>query len=499
MSTTLAAFEREAYLAPRATALVDSATRATYSALAARAHAAAEVLRAHDVHTLALLADNSIDWIVADLAAQIAGVVLVPIPAFFSQQQRQHAIEDCGADAILTDQPFGSDTTPLAPTPLGQMTPRLRLYRCTHGARDVDLPSGTAKISYTSGTTGTPKGACLPQSAMDSVAESLCSVTAELSLTRHLCALPLALLLENIAGIYGPLRAGMQIAVPSLAELGWAGSTGFDARVLLCAIDRYRPDSLILVPQMLSDIVHALADGAELPRGLKFVAVGGGHVAPSLLEKAIGYGLPVYEGYGLTESASVVALTSPNQRRRGSVGRPLAHTRVRISTSNEIMVSGASFLGYVGQPSAAAAEIATGDLGRLDEDGYLYVSGRKKSVYITSFGRNVSPEWVEAELVGEPSIAQAAVFGDARPWSIAVVVIAPGASRADVDAGIARVNARLPDYGRIGNWRAATEPFLPTNGQATSNGRNRRREIWNRYAGDINAQYDVLIAESKRA
>jgi len=499
MLTTLAALDRQVRLDPEATALIEADARMSYGTLLERAIAGANALRTYDVRTLALLADNSLDWILADLAAQLAGTVLVPIPAFFSPQQRQHALRDCGADAILTDQPLPVDATHRAAVRLGRFTRRSTLYRLASAANAVKLPPATAKISYTSGTTAAPKGACLPQAALDNVAESLCAVTAELGLIRHLCALPLALLLENTAGVYGPLRRGMAICVPSLAELGWAGAAGFDAHTLLRAIDRYCPDSLILVPQMLSDIVHALEHGAALPRGLKFVAVGGGHVAPAMLDRASALGLPVYQGYGLTESASVVALTSPFQRRRGSVGRPLAHTRVRISPSNEIMVAGASFLGYVGQPDTGTAEIATGDLGHIDDDGYLYVSGRKKNVFITSFGRNVSPEWIEAELVDEPEIAQAAVFGDARPWSVAVVVATPGMSHDAVDAAIARVNARLPDYARIGDWIAATGAFLLSNGLATSNGRNRRREIWNHYAGAVNAQYDALVTEPKIA
>ena len=237
-----------------------------------------------------------------------------------------------------------------------------------------------------------------------------------------------------------------------------------------------------------------LERGLLAPESLKFIAVGGGHVAPALLQRAESLGLPVYEGYGLTETASVVAMSSPKQRRHGSVGRPLAHSRVRIGANGEVLVSGAGFSGYVGQQRASSTEVATGDLGRLDEDGFLFIHGRLKNVYITSFGRNVSPEWIEAEVVEQPSIAQVAVFGEARPWSVAVVVSAPGATFRDVDADIAKVNATLPDYARVGEWIAAAAPFTPSNGLLTANGRNRRDAIWDRYSGQVNARYDNYVS-----
>jgi acyl-CoA synthetase (AMP-forming)/AMP-acid ligase II len=191
-------------------------------------------------------------------------------------------------------------------------------------------PPGTAKISYTSGTTGTPKGVCLSQAAIDRVAASLHEVTRDLAVRRHLCLLPLATLLENIAGVYAPLLAGAEIALPGLDEVGLRGATGLDLRQLLHCIAAYEPDSLILLPQMLAGLVGAAERGARLPRSLRFVAVGGGVVGLPLLERAARAGIPVYEGYGLTECGSVVALNTAAARRRER-GRPLPHSRVRIS------------------------------------------------------------------------------------------------------------------------------------------------------------------------
>ncbi|HEX5768353.1 MAG TPA: long-chain acyl-CoA synthetase, partial [Burkholderiales bacterium] len=124
---------------------------------------------------------------------------------------------------------------------------------------------------------------------------------------------------------------------------------------------------------------------------------------------------------------------------------------------------------------------ASGDLGRIDEEGYLYVDGRRKHVLITSYGRNVSPEWPEAELLAGPAIAQAAVFGEAQPRLCALVVPAPGASAAAVEAQVRAANARLPDYAQIAAWLRADAPFTSQNGYATANGRARRDALWQTY------------------
>jgi len=494
MSATIRALELFAHTTPHAPALASDGAPVSYNDLLAKVRTAADALRSADIRTIALLADNSADWIVADLAAQLAGVVVVPVPGFFSPQQIRHAIRGSGAEAVLLDHSTRALTSALPLTSVGHLTERLEWFRPSIDIAEAKIAAATSKISYTSGTTGEPKGVCLSQAAMDAVADSLAIATEDLGLRRHLCVLPLALLLENVAGVYGSLRDGGEICVPGLASLGWSGAAKLDANRLLERIDEYAPDSIILVPQMLQSILDLLERGALAPTSLKFVAVGGGHVAPALLQRADSLGLPVYEGYGLTETASVVAMSSPKQRRPGSVGRPLAHSRVRIGANGEVLVSGAGFSGYVGQPHPSEAEVATGDIGRLDEDGFLFIQGRTKNVYITSFGRNVSPEWIEAEIVKQPSIAQVAVFGESRPWSVAVVVPAPGANARDVDADIADVNDKLPDYARVGEWIAAAGPFTPSNGLLTANGRNRRNAIWDRYAGQVNACYDNYVS-----
>ena len=170
-------------------------------------------------------------------------------------------------------------------------------------------------------------------------------------------------------------------------------------------------------------LVTATNSGWTAPPSLRFIAVGGAPVAPDLLARATALGLPVYEGYGLSECASVVCLNTPEARRAGTVGRPLPHVQIRVDERGELHVRGATMLGYLGEaPAIADAEVATGDLGTLDADGHVRIHGRLRNVYITSFGRNVSPEWVEREIAAEPGIGQVLVHGEARPYPVALIV-----------------------------------------------------------------------------
>ncbi|MCD6041169.1 MAG: hypothetical protein K0R40_772 [Burkholderiales bacterium] len=410
------------------------------------------------MRVVGLMADNGPEWVTADRAAQEAGDVLVPLPAFFTRAQLEHIVAATGMDHVLGAPLPGFE-------PDGEMA-GLPCWR--RDAQPATLPPGISKITFTSGTTGAPKPVCLSTRKQWAVARSLAEATSGLGLRRHLCLLPLPVLLENVAGVYAPQFAGMEFCVPPLAEVGFSGSSSFDASACLAAIQRWEPDSAIVLPQMLVALVAALEHGARPPRSLRFVAVGGAKLSPSLLLRARALGLPVYEGYGLSECGSVVSLNLPGADRPGSAGRPLAHAKVRIVGRDIEVDTGAQWF-------------RTGDLGRIDGDGYLHIEGRRKHVLITSYGRNVSPEWPEAELLAGPAIAQAAVFGDARPRLCALVVPAAGATPAAIDAQIRAANERLPDYARIGAWLPADEPFTPKNGLATANGRARRERIWQAY------------------
>ena len=462
-------------------AVQGSSAALSFGRLLDEVDALAEALAARHVRTLATLLPNGPAPIVADLAALRAGVVTVPLPTFFTEGQIEHALRATGADAVLA----ASATAGAAALPLAVAGERLALGRRPGAA--APLPVGTRKVTFTSGTTGAPNGVCLGETML-SVAESLAQALAPLDPRRHLCALPLSLLLENLAGVYAPLLAGAKVIVPLAERVGLRGSSAFAAASLDAAARLHRAETLIVLPQMLRawtgwrDAMRA----APLP-ALKFVAVGGARVGAAVLAAARLRGLPAFEGYGLSEAGSVQTLNLPHADRPGSAGRALPHARLRVDSEGEIWVAGALMLGYLGGERAVSpAWWATGDLGRIDADGYLHVEGRRRNLLITSFGRNVSPEWVESELQASPAIAHAVVFGDDQPALGAVLWPARAqASDEELAQAVARANTRLPDYARIARWLRGRAPFTAAAGMATANGRPRREAIARLHADDL--------------
>jgi len=442
----------------------------------------------------ALLADNGIPWALTDLALHRARVLNVPLPAYFVATQIEHALDDTGIDVLLTDDPARVEGA----HPQWQRTrqsPGSGLVAfARRGALEAHppLPAGTTKITYTSGSTGTPRGVCLSAAAIERVARSLADVTRPLGVTRHLCLLPLATLLDNLAGLIAAPMAGAACVVAPAHDTGVAYGR-VDLPKLLGCISRHEPGSMILVPELLRLLLAGIGQGWRPPASLRFVAVGGAAVAPELLDRAAALGLPVFQGYGLSECTSVLALNAPGANRTGSVGRVLPHAQVRVDRDGEIHVRGAVMLGYLGE--TASDEIATGDLGRLDADGYLYVSGRRKNLMITSLGRNLSPEWLERELLAQPEIGQAVAFGDGRPHPIALLVPSrPGLEPAAVAAAVAAANARLPESAQVRRWALVRSPFTAADGSLTANGRPKRDVIAARYAAEIDSLFEQALA-----
>lgn len=437
----------------------------------------AQRLRISGCRRIAIALDNGIDWALWDLAALSSERVCVPLPAFFSPAQQAHVLDSAGIDTLIVEDSHAFQHAGFGPA-IGQLA--RRSVECA-----PVLPAGTVKITYTSGTTGQPKGVCLDAEAQFAVAHSLWLASHPCSIQRHLCVLPLATLLENIGGLYAPMMAGAAVELMPMAKIGFSGASQFDVQQLLSALHRSQPNSLILVPQLLLMLVTAAEHGAALPASLRFVAVGGARVSAGLLRRADALGLPVFEGYGLSECASVVCLNTPAQRRIGTVGHPLPHVEVRIGEAGQVLVRGPRLLGYLGEAAPEGEFLDTGDLGHF-EDGFLVLHGRSKHQFVTAYGRNVNPEWVEAELAQQPAIAQAWLYGEALPANVAVLVPRhPDIQENALEAAVAAVNRDLPDYARVHHWLRADEPFTVANGLATANGRLRRTALLNRYRSNI--------------
>ena len=151
---------------------------------------------------------------------------------------------------------------------------------------------------------------------------------------------------------------------------------------------------------------------------------------PDLLRWFHGIGIPIAEGYGQTEVSLCTSTNTPDDTRIGTVGRPIPGVSVRIADDDEILVKGDNVCAGYWRDDAATRELIdpegwmhSGDLGRLDSDGYLHVTGRKKDLIITAYGKNISPEEIETGLRMEPLIAQAVVVGDDRPYLTALLTI----------------------------------------------------------------------------
>jgi long-subunit acyl-CoA synthetase (AMP-forming) len=467
-----------------------------YRALLQQVEAAAALLRQTGVGVLALDVENAPAWVVLDIAAMQLGVCLIPLPPFFSPGQLHHVLRRSATQAVLTDDPQrlrerlgehlvdAESSLQVADRALTWIDTRESVEAGKHS-----VPEGVNKITFTSGTTGEPKGVMLSWAQIRPVVESLEGATAMGPGDRHLTLMPLAVLLENIAGVYAPLWAGASVMLLPMAKVGLSGSSGLNGETMALALSESRATTAIFTPQTLQGGIDALDSSPAIPLALRFAAVGGAPVSPRLLQRAAELGLPVFEGYGLSECASVVCLNTPAHHRPGSVGRPLPHLQLTLSDDGEVLVHGQPFVGYLGEDPPASGRWPTGDLGELDDDGFLYLHGRRRNMFITAFGRNVAPEWVERELMLEPAILQAAVFGEARPYNVAVVVPGPGATPSDIEVAFARTNRTLPDYARVSRWLPADAPFAPANGLLTGTGRIRRTALLERYGQAIELLY----------
>ncbi|MFJ5881816.1 AMP-dependent synthetase/ligase [Kitasatospora cineracea] len=359
---------------------------------------------------------------------------------------------------------------------LGRSVPAEELAR----RRRAQGPDDEATLIYTSGTTGRPKGCLLTHANFLTEAancHALLEPVFEEATGRAPCTLlflPLAHVLGRmiqVTCVYGRVRIGHSPSLkpadlrPDLASFGATFLVGvpylfekihqlgraeaqakgavkvFDraaavavryARAELAAADGGRPAPLSL------RLAHGLYDAlvyrrvrAAMGGRVRYAISGGSSIDPELLLFFAGAGVLVHEGYGLTESSGPSTVNPPLRPRPGTVGQPVPGSAVRIAEDGEVLLSGGQlFDGYyeLGAPRPRRPHwFATGDLGRLDEDGYLTITGRKKEILVTSGGKNVSPGPLEDRLRGHPLIGQALVVGNGRPYVGALLTLDPEA------------------------------------------------------------------------
>lgn len=347
----------------------------------------------------------------ADLAVTYAGHVAVHLPPFFSAAQNAHIIAITGMTEII-----GTLSGATAPLTL------CRPEACPpHDGPLAPPVPGARRIIFTSGSSGTPKGVVIGERQMSAALAGLKAAIEPSASDVHLSLLPMAQLLEQVAGLYLPLLVGAQVwfCPEALAAL-----FGGPMAPVLAALDQARPTTSILVPAVLARLVASLREAdRRAPDSLRLLAVGGAAVAPGLISAALSVGLPVHEGYGLSECCAVVALNRPGQAEPGTVGTVLDGVTLRID-KGEIVVSGPTVMeGYLGQPPISG-EWRTGDLGVI-ENGRLVIKGRKDWLIVTPQGRNINPEWIEGYLGGDPRIiAAGAHLGSDGQLQVVVAVTA---------------------------------------------------------------------------
>ena len=336
------------------------------------------------------------------------------------------------------------------------------------GAASAVRPDDLATIIYTSGTTGEPKGAMLLHSNIVSNVQACLQVVNLQPTDRCLSFLPLCHIFERMAGLYAMLARGVSIAYAE--SIDTVAANAMEVRpTTLCGVPRFFEkvyarvmDNARTQPPLRRAIFHwGLERGMRRARahferrpltgldavqsgiadrlvGAKIRArvggnlvrciSGGAPLAPKVLEFFFAVGIPVQEGYGLTETSPVICLNPPDREKPGAVGPPIPGVEVRIGEGGEILTRGPHVMkGYFRNEEATRTAIRdgwfhTGDVGHLDDQGYLVITDRLKDLLVTAGGKKVAPQPVEAKLKTSKWVSEAVLLGDRRPFVVCLLV-----------------------------------------------------------------------------
>jgi len=414
----------------------------------------------------ALLAPSSPYWVILYLGILKAGGVVIPIDKELKSGELRHILSDCEARLLFIDHPHldtvfeiigglpslrriltldppaqeGDDTKAPPPAAVEGAAGAISVRSCAELLHDGELipaqrrPDRIAVILYTSGTTGRAKGAMLSHG---NIASNIRGAVAHLGLdeTIHtLSILPINHVFEQVCGILLPLSLGGTVSFceslkkigDNLAEVKPTFFLGVPAlyRMLLDRIMKNigaRPLARFLFSFPATRPLVTARIRERFGTGTIFIS-GGAALDPAIAEGLDKLGLTLLQGYGITETSPIISAECPGQRRSGSVGRILPGIEVKIDTPDEemvgeILVRGPNVMrGYYRNPLATTEALPdgwyrTGDLGRLDPDGFLFICGRARNLIVTPNGKNVYPEEVENELLKSPYIAETMVYG----------------------------------------------------------------------------------------
>jgi len=430
---------------------------------------------------VALFSENRPEWHIIDFACHLLGAAPVPIYPSVPAHQVRYIVADSGSKMLLVSGKERAEAAVIAASEL----PSVRVVGIDPNLASLpslqDLPAGRdnlvlpplrptdlASIIYTSGTTGDPKGVMLTHRNLASQITSIkpkYPITSEDDVMSFLplshifqrildyiflysgCRVTYVDAVEKVAAMLPLVKPTIMASVPRVYErayvqimsrmqrekpikrrlFNWAVRAGRQAREVEWRGRRASP-----LVRLQYSLARKLVFSKILERfggRLKFSVSGGAPLAREIAEFFDIVGLPILNGYGLTESSPVIAVNRLEANRLGSVGQAAPDVEIRIAPDGEILARGPNIMkGYWNKPEATAEAVDaegwlhTGDIGHLDNDGFLFITDRKKDLLVTTGGKNVAPQPIEARLATSPYIAQAIVIGDTFPYCSALIV-----------------------------------------------------------------------------
>jgi len=528
---------------------------------------------------VAILSENRPEWTIADFASLLVGAVVVPIYGTVTGEQAAYVLRDSGARVVFvsSEKQFLKLSSIRDQTPVERVVVMdavetahaFHMQRLIHEGpkqRDpkFDAAAGTAQpndlatIIYTSGTTGVPKGAMLTHGNMASnIAYSLkdfprlkgelsisflplSHVTArhvDFAMLYHGATLAYVSELDQLPQALREVRPTIFVGVPRVYEKVHAQvdqkAKGFPLKQIyrwaLSVGQLHRAE--ILAGQVPTTLPWRIADRllySKIREGMggraQIFVSGGAPLGRELAEWYAKVGIRIYEGYGLTETSPVIAVNTPEAHKLGTVGKPLKNIEVRIAEDGEILVRGPSvFQGYWNRTKESEEALVdgwfkTGDIGKLDADGFLSVTDRKKDLIKTSGGKFIAPQPLENSLKHNPMVAEAVILGDKRKFP--AVLIAPFfplledwaranevifASRQELvrhekvcelyDGIVADLNRELARFEQLKRVLLIADELSTETGTLTASMKVRRRAVEERYRQQIDAMY--LQAEKR--
>ena len=467
-----------------------------------------------------ILAETTPAWTHAGLAVLAAGAVVVPIYATSSAEECAWVIEDSGAQLVLCASDLMSRLPPDArvlslESGLSSLASRGRAEGDPaelDRRRKAVQASDTALIIYTSGTTGRAKGCLLTHRNWLRV----CELTEELNYIRHHDVVYLFL---PLAHVFAQMVQFASVSIGATLVF-WGG----DVTRIVPELAEVRPTFFPSVPRIFEKVHAALMASGAPPEALydKTRAIFGGRlrqalsgaapIAQEVIEFFHAAGVPLLEGYGLTETTGVGTVNTISSYRPGSVGMPVPQVELRLASDGEIEMRGPHvFGGYWNNPAATAEVLSadgwfsTGDLGAIDDDGFVRITGRKKDIIVTAGGKNISPANLENDLRQSPWISHAVVYGDRRPYPVALITLdadtvpawaaASGVSvpspevEALITSVVESVNARYSKASQIKRFAILDQDLTVEAGELTPSLKIKRRVVADNHGSVIESLY----------